>query len=215
MFPAQTPQLLQWILPSYTWRVRTEAAVLYLTFDDGPIPELSPWVLDLLQTYAAKACFFCVGENVKRHNDIFQRIVNEGHSVGNHTYNHLNGWHTPTDVYCANVEACAQWVPGTLFRPPYGALWPWQSLRLRRQYQIVMWDVLSYDFSPTVSAAQCLQNVVKNVQPGSIIVFHDSLKARVNLQYALPRALEELSSRGYRFEALKHGSEEPFTQQGF
>jgi peptidoglycan-N-acetylglucosamine deacetylase len=200
---ARTPRLIQHIFPSFTWRVRTKAPVLYLSFDDGPIPEVTPWVLDLLGAYDAKACFFCVGENVKKHFDIFQRIVNEGHTVGNHSYNHLHGWHTPTDAYLDNVKKCAHWVSGSLFRPPYGALRPRQIVQLRKQYQIVMWDVLSYDFNPKVSAAQCVQNVVKNVQSGSIIVFHDSLKAKVNLQYALPRVLEELTQKGYCFEALK------------
>ncbi len=211
----KTPLLIQHLFPAFTWRVRTEDPVLYLTFDDGPIPELTPWVLDLLHSFGAKASFFCVGENVKKHYEIFQRLVNEGHTVGNHTFNHLNGWSTPTKDYAANVEICAQWVPGNLFRPPYGALRPSQSAVLLKQYQIVMWDVLSYDFSTKLSTEDCLQNVVKNARPGSIIVFHDSLKAKANLQYALPRALEALARKGYRFEALKSAAEEPFAQKSF
>ena len=177
--------------------------VLYLTFDDGPIPEVTPWVLEQLETYNAKATFFCVGENVKRHPQIFRQVVDAGHTVGNHTYNHLSGWATENVPYFHNVRHCARVVNSDLFRPPYGKLKPKQVQFLQRHYKIVMWDVLSGDFDPQVSPEKCLSNVVTNAGPGSIVVFHDSLKAEANIRYTLPRTLKFFSSQGYQFERLE------------
>ncbi|MCC6461662.1 MAG: polysaccharide deacetylase family protein [Saprospiraceae bacterium] len=202
MYLVKTPKLVQALLPAYLWQVPTTEKTLYLTFDDGPIPVVTPWVLDTLRHWHAKATFFCVGENVQRHPDVFLRLHAEGHSTGNHTFNHLNGWHTENLAYFHNVRHCAHLVKSNLFRPPYGRLLPSQRAFLERHYRIVMWDVLSGDFDPSLSAEACLSNVLENAQPGSIIVLHDSLKTVAKLRVILPLLLHHFSAEGYRFEAL-------------
>ena len=202
MFIARTPKLIQAFMPAYTWSVPTEERVLYLTFDDGPIPEVTPWVLDTLRPYHAKATFFCVGDNVLKHTAIFRQILDEGHAVGNHTFNHLNGWKTEPAVYLNNVRRCARLVRSRLFRPPYGRLTPRQRAFLERHFKIIMWDVLSGDYDAAISPEQCLQNVLGNARPGSIVLMHDSLKAERNVRYALPALLEYFAEKGYRFEKL-------------
>jgi len=202
MYLVKTPQFIQQLFPNFTWRIPTEEKVLYLTFDDGPIPEVTNWVLDQLKAYEAKATFFCVGDNVRKYFDVFQQVTAEGHAVGNHTLNHLNGWLTENIPYFHNVRHCANLVNSVIFRPPYGRLKPKQSQFLQRHYRVVMWDVLSGDFDATISPEQCLANVTNNAGPGSIIVFHDSIKAGERLHYTLPRVLEHFSQLGYRFERL-------------
>ncbi|MBX2891523.1 MAG: polysaccharide deacetylase family protein [Saprospiraceae bacterium] len=202
MFIAKTPKLLQAFMPAYTWRLDTQERVLYLTFDDGPIPEVTPWVLDTLRPYQAKATFFCVGDNVVKHPAIFQQILEEGHAVGNHTYHHLNGWHTDAVPYLNNVRRCARVVKSRLFRPPYGRLTPRQRMSLVRHFRIIMWDVLSGDYDVHISPQQCLQNVLDHAQPGSIVLMHDSLKAQRNVRFALPAVLEHYAREGYRFEKI-------------
>jgi peptidoglycan/xylan/chitin deacetylase (PgdA/CDA1 family) len=202
MYLVKTPKLVQALMPSFTWKVPTTEKVLYLTFDDGPIPEVTPWVLDTLASYDARATFFCVGDNVRRHPTVFQRILAEGHAIGNHTFNHLNGWDTENLSYFNNIRKCAQLVKSPLFRPPYGKIKPAQRQFLTRHFDIVMWDVLSGDFDPRLTREQCLANVVTYAQPGSIIVMHDSLKAESKLRYTLPLALEYFSARGYRFDPI-------------
>ena len=202
MYLVKTPKLVQALLPAYLWRIPTREKVLFLTFDDGPIPEVTPWVLELLQAYDAKATFFCVGENVRRHPAIFQQLLNAGHSVGNHTYNHLNGWYTENRAYVNNVRHCARVVKSNLFRPPYGRLLPRQRTFLQQHFQIVMWDVLSGDFDFRQTAAQCLENVCANAQAGSIIVFHDSIKTNDKLRVLLPQVLEYFARKDFRFAAL-------------
>ncbi|HLP96545.1 MAG TPA: polysaccharide deacetylase family protein [Saprospiraceae bacterium] len=204
MFFAKTPLLVKALLPQYIWHIPTSEKVVYLTFDDGPIPEATPWVLDLLLQFGAKATFFCVGDNVRKHPEVFQRILQEGHAVGNHTYNHLNGWKTQTFDYLKNVQRCGQMVDSPLFRPPYGALRPSQTRTLKSRYRIVMWDVLSGDYDPEITPEQCLENVLDNVRPGSIILFHDSLKAEARMRYALPKVLEQLGQEGWTFRALEN-----------
>lgn len=202
MYLTKTPKLIQSLFPGFAWRVPTTDNVLYLTFDDGPIPEVTPWVLDTLADYDAQASFFCVGHNIDKHPEVFRRLLAEGHTVGNHTYNHLSGWATDNLPYFHNVRRCAKLVRSEFFRPPYGKLKPRQTQFIQRHYQIVMWDVLSGDFDEAVSKEQVFLNVVKNAGPGSIVVFHDSLKSEEKLRYALPRVLAHFSDLGYRFEAL-------------
>ena len=191
-------------MTSYTWHIPTSEKVLFLTFDDGPIPEATPWVLDTLRTYGAKATFFCVGDNVRKHPAIFHQLLAEGHAVGNHTFNHLKGWKTNTLDYLENVDQCNEIVSSPLFRPPYGSLKPSQTRMLKSRYRIVMWDVLSGDFDPSISPEECLQNVMDNIQPGSIVLFHDSLKAADRMRFALPQVLEKLSEEGWRFERMEY-----------
>lgn len=203
MYLVKTPGFLQNLFPAYTWKVPTGDKVIYLTFDDGPVPEVTPWVLELLDQYNAKATFFCVGENVKKHNDIFSQVIEGGHTVGSHTFNHLNGWGTENITYFHNVRHGAFLVNSKLFRPPYGKLLPSQAQFLSRHYHIVMWDVLSGDFDQDITVEQCLSNVLENSGRGSVVVFHDSIKAWNKLSYTLPRVLEHFSNRGYRFESLR------------
>lgn len=202
MYFIKSPQFVRNLFPNFTWQIPTHEKRLFLTFDDGPVAEVTPWVLDCLASYNAKATFFCVGDNIRKYPLIFEQIKNQGHSVGNHTFNHLNGWASDNIPYFHNVRHCASLVKSELFRPPYGRLKPKQAQFLQRHYRIVMWDVLSGDFDPGISPQQCLHNVVQNAEPGSIIVFHDSLKARERLEYALPKVLEHFSALGYSFEAL-------------
>ncbi len=202
MYVIKTPQFIQSSFPGYVWRIPSAEPTLYLTFDDGPIPGVTPWVLDILQQYQAKATFFCVGDNVRKHPAIYHRIVAEGHAVGNHTYNHLNGWKTDARVYIHNVRHCLRLVPSKLFRPPYGRIMPRQRAFLQRHFRIVMWDVLSGDFDPKITARQCLENVLKNAESGSIVVLHDSLKAEPHLRVVLPEVLEYYAKAGYVFRAI-------------
>lgn len=202
MYLVKTPHFIQNLFPNYTWRIPTQEKVLYLTFDDGPIPTVTPWVLEQLEAFQARATFFCVGDNIRKHPEIFEQVVASGHAVGNHTFNHLNGWQTENISYFHNVRHCANMVHSVLFRPPYGRLKPKQAQFLQRHYRIVMWDVLSGDFDPKLSEEQCLANVLNNAENGSIIVFHDSLKAEDKLHYVLPKVLEYFAEQGYVFGKL-------------
>ncbi|MEZ4934781.1 MAG: polysaccharide deacetylase family protein [Saprospiraceae bacterium] len=202
MYLVKTPQIIQNLFPNFTWKIPSHEKVLYLTFDDGPIPEVTPWVLQQLEAFQARATFFCVGDNVKKHQEVFHKVVDAGHSIGNHTFNHLSGWACENIPYFHNVRRCARLVDSNLFRPPYGRLKPKQSQFLQRHYRIVMWDVLSGDFDAKIGKEQCLENVISNAGKGSIVVFHDSLKAKEKLQYVLPKVLKHYSAIGYRFEAM-------------
>lgn len=215
MYLVKTPQFIQNLFPNYTWRVPTEEKEVYLTFDDGPIPEVTPWVLEQLANYQAKATFFCVGDNVEKHPDVFEAVRAQGHTIGNHTYHHLDGWTSENINYFHNTRHGAGITGSELFRPPYGKLKPKQAQFLQRHYRIVMWDVLSGDFDPNISKEQCLQNVIRNVGPGSIVVFHDSLKAQEKLNYVLPKVLAYLAAEGYRFEALQDSAQVMETQKSF
>ncbi len=203
MYLTRTPRFLQNLFPNFTWHIPTEEKVIYLTFDDGPIPEVTPWVLDQLKQYHAKGTFFCVGDNVRKHPYVFEQIIREKHTVGNHTYSHLDGWQSENIDYFHNIRNCARLVKSELFRPPYGRLKPKQAQFLQRHYRIVMWDVLSGDFDQNISKEKCLENVLNGTQRGSVVVFHDSLKAQERLEYALPRVLKYLSEKGYRFDAIE------------
>ena len=207
MYLVHTPQYVQALFPGLTWKVPSNQKEIYLTFDDGPIPEVTPWVLSTLDEYDAKATFFCVGDNVRKYPNIYKRIIEDGHSVGNHTLNHLSGWATENISYFHNIRHCARMVHSGLFRPPYGKLRPSQIQFLQRHYHIIMWDVLSADFDNDISPEDCFQNVIQHAVQGSIVVFHDSLKAETNLRFALPMVLDHFSKQGYEFRALK--SDEP------
>jgi peptidoglycan-N-acetylglucosamine deacetylase len=192
---------------SYTWDMKTKEKLLYLTFDDGPHEQATPFVLDALKKYNAKATFFCIGKNVSALPSLYNRILEEGHSTGNHTYNHLNGWKTADADYLRDVVEASKYIESSLFRPPYGRIRSFQAknipLVLKDQsVKIVMWDVLSGDFDQHLTKEHCLQNVILNARNGSIIVFHDSTKALPLLEYCLPRALEFFAGKGFRFERL-------------
>ncbi len=202
MYLTKTPSFVQSLFPSITWRVPTKQQKLHLTFDDGPVPEVTEWVLDQLTHYEAKATFFCVGENVQRYPHIFERITLEGHSIGNHTYHHKNGWATSTSDYIQDVQQCAKFVDSNLFRPPYGKISPTQLKQLNSRYEIVMWDVLSGDFDPSLDPESCFQNIIQKSRPGSILVLHDSIKSSPTLRYVLPKVLEHYTNLGFSFEAL-------------
>ena len=202
------PWWLKKIYPFYTWSIATKEKILYLTFDDGPHPEATPFVLDELKKNNALATFFCVGKNVLAYPDIYKRILDEGHAVGNHTQNHLNGWKTPNDVYMKDIAEAANYIDSNLFRPPYGKITLFQAKHLRaamkgRESKIIMWDLLSLDFDSSITNKQSLEIVVFRSSPGSIIVFHDSEKAFQKLNYILPKVLHHFSNQGFKFLSLE------------
>ncbi len=191
------------LLPNALCHLTPTQPTLYLTFDDGPIPEVTPWVLDQLAQYKAKATFFCVGANVERHPHIYQRLLAEGHQVGNHTQNHRDGWKTSTADYLTEVANARKNINSLLFRPPYGRLTAAQSHALRQQgYQLVYWEILAGDFDAMINWQRCLKNVLKNAQSGSIVVLHDSLKAWPHVREVLPRLLAHYRELDYQLEAL-------------
>lgn len=199
---AQLPVFIRALFRGVTWRMDRHEKVIYLTFDDGPIPEVTPWVLDLLDQSGIKATFFCVGENVMRYPEIYDEIVRRGHRTGNHTYNHLRGFFTNTADYMENVEKAAQYISSNLFRPPHGELKASQLRALRQKFQVVQWDVITHDYSRKISPETVLRITLKYVRRGSIVVFHDSLKAEPNLKYALPKTIDYLVEKGYQFRTL-------------
>lgn len=205
MYLVKTPWWLRMLYPALTWRIPTREKVLYLTFDDGPHETATPFVLDQLKQYGAKASFFCIGKNVATYPEIYRRILSEGHAVGNHTQHHVNGWKVSDELYKKEVADAAQLIHSDLFRPPYGRIKRTQQQKLQQQnprLNIIMWDVLSGDFDTNLSPEACLGYVLYHSRPGSIIVFHDSTKAWSRMQYALPRVLAHFSKAGYRFAAL-------------
>lgn len=203
MYAVRTPAFVQCLFPQFLWRVPDPEKVLYLTFDDGPIPEVTPWVLAQLRAYAAKATFFCVGDNVRKHPNLYRQLHADGHTIGNHTMYHMDAWKCTTDVYLRDVADCQLLVGAQLFRPPYGHLCPAQKKALQKSFRIVLWDVLSGDFDGSLSPDACLDNVIQYARPGSVVVFHDSLKAKIRLETALPGVLRHFSALGYTFKALE------------
>jgi peptidoglycan-N-acetylglucosamine deacetylase len=227
-FWTKTPKTVKNLLRNFIWEVPNCNNTIYLTFDDGPIPEVTEWVLDILKEEEIKATFFCIGDNIQKHPTIYQRILNEGHKTGNHTFNHLNGWETKTKNYIENFKLCENEIKkfqilnskiqnlkirksdsqlptpiSQLFRPPYGKMTLSQSKKIQKLgYKIIMWDVLSYDFKPTITAEKCKENVLKNTTAGSIIVFHDSIKAEKTLRKILPEVIQELKNKGFQFDVL-------------
>ncbi len=208
------PCILRKFLPDdITWSFRagksfdqdretTTGKSIYITFDDGPIPEVTPLVLDILTEYEAKATFFCVGNNVSKYPDVFRRIVNDGHSVGNHTFSHLNGFKSDTGEYLEDIEKCNSLINSNLFRPPHGRMKITQYKAVKDKYRIIMWSVLTGDYNKKLSKEEVLNNALKYTKEGSIIVFHDSLKAAESMLYALPAMLKHFSQRGYQFKAI-------------
>lgn len=204
MYLVKTPFLLRWLYPDLVWK-KPSANTIYITFDDGPIPEVTPFVLNALADYDAKATFFCIGDNVRKYPEIYQEVIKAGHSIGNHTFNHLNGWNTDDEKYLENIGECAEYVKSDLFRPPYGKIKKSQIRKLKTRHpdiKVIMWDVLSGDFDQNLSPENCLENVLRTTAPGSIIVFHDSLKAFERLKYVLPKALDYWSDKGFVFKNL-------------
>lgn len=204
----KTPWIAKKFFPSYVWNLPDDGKAVYLTFDDGPHPTITPWVLEELKKYNAKATFFCIGNNIEKYPDIYQKILEEGHATGNHTYHHLNGWKTDDKKYIDDVSKAARLIKSNLFRPPYGRIKKKQAKKITdalqtSNEQIIMWDVLSADFDSGISAEQCLCNVLENVSVGSIIVFHDSEKAFNNLSYVLPETLKSLKEEGFGFKKIE------------
>lgn len=202
MLVERPPLLYRMLFPETLWRINKREHTVYLTFDDGPVPEVTPWVLDTLDHYGIKATFFCVGDNVRRNPELFEEVKRRGHSVGNHTMNHMQGAKVSTRVYLRNVAEAHDLIQSNLFRPPHGLLRWAQSKVLRSHYAIVMYDLVSRDYSKKLNGEQVLDNVKRFARNGSIIVFHDSLKAEKNMKYALPRAIEWLREQGYKFDSI-------------
>jgi peptidoglycan-N-acetylglucosamine deacetylase len=204
-YPVKTPEFVKLIFPELIWDYRkNDEKRIYLTFDDGPNPGTTPWILDTLKYYNAKATFFCVGANVEKNEELYQNILNQGHKSGNHSNNHLNGWKTKTSLYLKDVEECANKVKSNLFRPPYGKIRLKQkNLLLKQNYKIVMWDIIAGDFDENIHPETCLKNITNFGKDGSIIVLHDSVKAWKNLEYVLPKVLKHYSDLGYSFNALE------------
>lgn len=213
LVPVKTPWVVKKMFPDYVWNIKTSESVLYLTFDDGPTPEITEWVLQVLKDYEAKATFFCIGNNIEKHPDIFKSIIRHGHAVGNHTHHHLKGWKTKTNDYLESIAKTQESISHhgkdstdniqPLFRPPYGRIKPKQAKQLLASgYQIIMWDVLSYDWDQTISQEKCLNHIKVHTEKGSIIVFHDSIKASKNMMHVLPQILEHYKKLGYTFKPL-------------
>ncbi len=222
IIPAKTPGFVKTLFPNFIWNINTANKELYLTFDDGPTPEITDWVLQTLKSYEAKATFFCIGKNIKENPEVFWEILKNEHSVGNHTYWHSKGWKTKSNAYITEIDFTNELIETyinkyekkilkskseisnpKIFRPPYGKFKTKQAKQLQKQgYKIVMWDVLSYDWDKSVSEEASFNNVISASKEGSIIVFHDSVKASRNLRYVLPKVLDYYSERGFQFKAL-------------
>ncbi len=211
----KTNKLIKKVFSNQIWDIPNHENKIYLTFDDGPIPDVTEWVLEILKKENIKATFFCIGDNIKKHPQVYNRMLAEGHQTGNHTFNHLNGWKTNTHIYIENFNLCETEIENfqnskletqnsKLFRPPYGKIKPSQSKAIRQLgYKIIMWDILSYDFNQNISAEKCLENIISNTTQGSIIVFHDSLKAEKNLKFVLPKTIQILKDKGFSFDVIK------------
>jgi peptidoglycan/xylan/chitin deacetylase (PgdA/CDA1 family) len=223
MYLVKSPLLLKWYYSNLIWNMDRSKKIVYLTFDDGPIPNVTDFVLNTLKSFNVKATFFCIGDNIIKHPEVFERLKTEGHQIGNHTFNHLKGWKTADETYIENFLKCQQLTKTHLFRPPYGKIKKSQIKSLKSKVQslkspthpqdlelktidsrldIIMWDVLSGDFDQKLSPEKCLKNVINNTRNGSIIVFHDSLKAFDRLKYVLPKTIQYLSDKGYQFGTL-------------
>lgn len=232
LIPVKIPKLIKGIFPSYIWNMPQDQKVIYLTFDDGPTPDITKWTLDLLKSYDAKATFFCIGSNIEKYPELLRTILKEGHVIGNHTFSHPKGWHTNSDDYVDQVMKTQELInyqisnsrvqiPNdnqsqassivdhqskavNLFRPPYGQITPRQGKRLLSiGYKIIMWDILAFDWMDSISKETCAENVLSKTRPGSIIVFHDSIKAAPRMKFALTKTLEHFSQQGYIFKGIE------------
>ncbi len=207
----KTGSIIKKLFSGYVWDIPNHNKTVYLTFDDGPTPQVTEWVLSTLKQHSIKATFFCIGNNIEKHPEIFKKVIKEGHTVANHTFNHVNGWKTVNTAYMENFIACEDSIikhsdgigAKKLFRPPYGKIKRRQAATIRNMgYKIIMWDVLSADFDKSITPQRCLQNVTKNTREGSVIIFHDSVKAFQNLEYALPKAIEYLKDNNFTFGTI-------------
>lgn len=201
------PSWLPKLFKNYTWKINTTEPIIYLTFDDGPDPKPTRFVLDTLLQYHAKATFFCVGENIQKHRKIAQEIINQGHVLANHTMNHLKGWQTSHDDYVKNTNKCQEtleeYSTSSLFRPPYGRITKRQTKSLKEAgYEIIMWDLISYDYDDKININQALKQLIRNSKPGSIVVFHDSSKALKQLKIMLPKYMHALNNQGFSFKSI-------------
>ncbi len=197
------PFFFRWFSPEHLiCDLPAAGKVIYLTFDDGPVPEATPEVVEILQKYQARATFFMVGDNVRKYPDVFNLVRNNGHGVGNHTFHHLNGWRTSPGAYFHDVQRCSEYFSTSLFRPPYGRFTPSQYFLLRKEFRFILWSVLTYDFDRRTTPEQCLNNAIEHTREGSVVVFHDSVKSMNNVKYALPQFIEHFTRLGYRFEPL-------------
>ncbi len=202
MYLVKSPRIIKKYYPQLVWDIPNFENKIYLTFDDGPVPEITTWVLAILKQYNVKATFFCLGCNVAKNPELFNQIIENGHAVGNHSYHHLSGWDTDDEVYFSNVKKCNEVINSKLFRPPYGRIKKSQIAETSKEYKIIMWSVLSGDFDPKITPEKCFNNVIKNTKIGSIIVFHDSLKAFPNLENTLPKTIEYLLAKGFVFDTI-------------
>lgn len=204
MLLSKTPVIVSSFPSSLIWKLSRKEKKLYLTFDDGPTTEITNSILEILKKYGARATFFCLGKNILQNPELYNQILRQGHTTGNHTYSHLNGWKTKNSNYYKDIEQAATIISSNLFRPPYGKLRTSQILHLKSNFKIIMWEILSGDYSSKISPEKCADNVISNAQAGSIIVFHDSVKAGKNVLFALPRVLEYFSNLGYTFDAIRN-----------
>jgi len=196
------PEMLRSYYKNVTWRIPVDEKKLFITFDDGPIPDITPWALDLLSKYNAKATFFCIGRNVERHPEVFSQILDEGHKVGNHSYSHVRGMFKDHEEYLADIELGQKFIKAQYFRPPHGRIKRNQVEILKNQYTIILWDVLCMDFDTKLTPEKCWKNVVNYTKPGAIVVFHDSVKAEPRMKYALEKTLDHYGDKGFQFDVL-------------
>jgi peptidoglycan-N-acetylglucosamine deacetylase len=201
-FLVHPPQMVKSFFGDITWKINTDEKVIYLTFDDGPIPYLTEKILKILDLFNAKATFFCVGDNVRKYPSIYHEILAEGHMTGNHTFSHLSGLTTDTEAYIKNIEKASEYIDSSLFRPPHGRMKATQQSEISKSYEIVLWDILTFDFNKNLTPEDCFGNVKQFGRPGSIVVFHDNMKAEDNMIYALSQTLLLYSKAGYKFKAL-------------
>lgn len=203
MYLTTSPRLLRWLMPrGLIWEFPEKEKVLYLTFDDGPVPGVTDIALEILDKFNVKATFFCVGDNVRKYPDVYRSIATAGHSVGNHTFHHLNGWRATTEQYVDDVKHCNEYVNSKLFRPPYGRITREQAKALSQEYDIIMWSLLSGDFDPKITPERCLQQVTQYSKPGSIVVMHDGEKAEKTMLQILPRVLASFTEKGFVFKKI-------------